>query len=80
MQTTTLPQCDKLVELYYQPLFRFAARLVGSPDTALRLTQHTFRMALERSEFLPVPANVRQWLFTILFHEFLERRACARGV
>jgi len=75
MQPADPIQIEKLVELYYRPLFRFAARLCGSPVEALTLTQNTFRHAFDISQFLPVPANVRGWLFAILFHSFLERRA-----
>lgn len=65
---------DHLIEVYYRPLFRFAVRLCGSPARAMELTQRTFRLALDRSQHLPVPANVRGWLFSILFHDFLESR------
>ncbi len=65
---------EKLVELYYQPVFRFAARLCGSPERAIVLTLRTFRVATERSQNLPVPNNVRGWLITILFHQFLQAR------
>jgi DNA-directed RNA polymerase specialized sigma24 family protein len=74
VHTTTLPRFDKLVELHYPSLFHFAVRLCNKPETALKLTQRTFRLALERSHDLPVPSNVRSWLFTILFREFLELR------
>lgn len=38
------------------------------------LTQRTFKLALDRSQNLPVPANVRAWLFSLLFHKYLESR------
>jgi DNA-directed RNA polymerase specialized sigma24 family protein len=74
METTMAPRCNQLIELYYQPLFRFAASLCGSPETALALTQRTFRRACERGTKSPAPADVKQWLFTMLFVEFLEQR------
>ena len=74
MRTTGMPRFDKLVELHYPSLFHFAARLCSSPENALELTQRTFHVALDRSRDLPVPTNVRAWLFAILFHEYLERR------
>ncbi len=78
MQTTNPINTNMLIELHYQTLFRFAARLCGSPETALSLTQRTLRKAVDRSRSLPIPARVRQWLFTLLFSEFLQtrRRAC----
>ena len=79
MQTTIAPRFNQLIELYYQPLFRFAAALCGSPEPALALTQHTFRVARERGAAVAAPANIKQWLFTILFREFLEGRSCVRN-
>jgi len=74
MRTTNLTQIEQLVEEYYLPLFRFAARLCDSPANALILTQRTFRLAFDRSRNLPVPTNRRAWLFAILFSKFLESR------
>ena len=74
MRTTKPSQMENLLESYYVPLFRFAARLCGSPTRALLLTQRTFNLAQDRSRDLPVPSNVRAWLFSILFHAFLENR------
>jgi DNA-directed RNA polymerase specialized sigma24 family protein len=74
MPTTIAPRFNQLVEQHYQPLFRFAASLCGRPETALELTQRTFHRALEGNSSLPARSNVKQWLFTILFLEFLEIR------
>jgi DNA-directed RNA polymerase specialized sigma24 family protein len=74
MQTNDLSQFEKLLELYYPILFRFAKRLSGSPTEAMALTQRTFREAFDASRSLPVPANRRSWLLSILFHKFLEAR------
>jgi DNA-directed RNA polymerase specialized sigma24 family protein len=79
MRTTDLSRIEKLVELYYLPLFRFAERLCGSPAGAMVLTQRTFHLAFNLSRTLPVPANVRAWLFAILFHKFLEDRPRIHG-
>jgi DNA-directed RNA polymerase specialized sigma24 family protein len=78
MKTTALSPIEKLLELYYQPLFRFASRLCGSPTEAMMLTQHTFRLAFDFSRTLPVPTNERAWLFAILFNRFLE--SCPRSL
>jgi DNA-directed RNA polymerase specialized sigma24 family protein len=69
---------DDLLEVYYLPLFQFAVRLCGSPSKALELTQRAFNLAMDRSRDLPVPANVCAWLFSILFHDFLESRSRLR--
>ena len=72
MRTTMAPRFNQLIELHYQPLFRFAASLCGTPEAALALTQLTFRRALECGAKSATPANVKPWLFTLLFLEFLE--------
>ena len=72
MQTTVLAPIEKLVELYYLPLFGLAMLLCGNPVKAMVLTQSTFRLAFDFSRTLPVPTNVRAWLFAILFNKFLE--------
>ena len=74
MQTTKRTRTEKLMARYYPTLFRFAGRLCGSPAEAMVLTQRTFRLAFDFSRTLPVPANVRAWLFAILFHNFLQGR------
>jgi DNA-directed RNA polymerase specialized sigma24 family protein len=75
MPTAIAPRFNQLIELYYQPLFRFAASLCGSPEAALALTHLTFRQARERGAKSTAPANVKQWLYTMLFLEFLEHRS-----
>ena len=75
MRTTNPTQIEQLVECYYRPLFRFAARLCDIPAQALVLTQRTFRLAFDRSRSLPAPSNRRAWLFTILFAKYLAERS-----
>ena len=72
MQTTPLYPIEKLLQLYYPPLFHLAMRLCGNPAKAMRLTQRTFRVAFDFSRTLPVPTNARAWLFAILISKFLE--------
>jgi DNA-directed RNA polymerase specialized sigma24 family protein len=79
MRPNALSQIEKLVELYYQPLFRFAARLCGSPAEAMTLTQATFRLAFDYTRTLPVPTDNRAWLSAILFNKFLADRTRLRG-
>ena len=74
MKNNELSRIEKLLELHYPSLFRFAELLCGSPALAMALTQRTFREAFEHSRTLPVPRNNRAWLFAILFHRFLEDR------
>lgn len=74
MRTINPARIESRLEVYYLPLFHFAERLCGSPTRAILLTQRTFKLALDRSQNLPVPANMRAWLFTLLFRQFLETR------
>jgi len=80
MRTTNPSQVEQLVELYYQPLFHFAAQLCESPAQALILTHRTFRLACDRSRSLPAPNNFRAWLFAILFSKYLAERPRIHGV
>lgn len=70
----TGPGFDALVEHHYQPLFNFAVRLCGTPEGASDLTQQAFYLAFTRAGQLREPGRFKQWLFTILFREFLHRR------
>ena len=79
MKITTAPRFNQLIELYYQPLFRFAAALCGRPEAALALTQRTFHRARESSATHATPAQVKQWLFTLLFLEFQEQQLGLAG-
>jgi DNA-directed RNA polymerase specialized sigma subunit, sigma24 homolog len=74
MNAKTAPDYEALIESYYGPLFRFAMSLCGNLESALELTQQTFRKAMERCEPLQEASKARQWLFTILFSEFLQKR------
>ena len=72
MQKKATNSIEKLMKLYYPPLFGLAMRLCGNPAKAMVLTQRTFRLAFDFSSTLPVPANVRAWLLAILFNKFME--------
>ena len=79
MKTIDLPQIEKLENLYYPSLFRFAKRLCGSPAAAMILTQRTFRQAFDYGRTLPVPSDSRAWLSAILFNKFLEQRPLSQS-
>ena len=79
MKTINLSEIEKLEDLYYLPLFRFAKRLCGSPAAAMALTQRTFRQAFDYGCSLPVPDNSHAWLSAILLNKFLESRPRIHG-
>jgi DNA-directed RNA polymerase specialized sigma24 family protein len=72
MQQQLTPDFETLVELYYQPVFRFAVSLGGGLESALELTQRSFCLALERLDYLASGPNPKGWLFSLLFREFLK--------
>ena len=78
MRVIRFSQMDDLLEAYYLPLFQFAVRLCGSAIKAFEMVQRAFNLAADRSRELPVPADLRAWLFSILFHDFLEARTPLR--
>jgi RNA polymerase sigma-70 factor (ECF subfamily) len=65
---------ETLVELYYQPVFTFAVKLCGKLEQALELTQHTFCLALNHENYWGETRCAKNWLFTLLFREFLKER------
>ena len=77
-QYNSLPNFESLVSAYYRPLLKFAVSLCGDLEIALNLTQHTFCLALRRREVLG-KRKTKQWLFTILFSEFLKKQLAARA-
>ncbi|MCX8089331.1 MAG: hypothetical protein N3I86_00120 [Verrucomicrobiae bacterium] len=54
---------------------RFAQRLCGDRAQARALTRRAIQVALQRARFVPVPRDLRAWLLTLLFHQFLLTRA-----
>ncbi len=63
---------EQVVDLYYQPLYRFALGLSGRENDAWDLTQQTFyRWATKRHQLLD-RSKAKAWLFTTLHREFLN--------
>jgi RNA polymerase sigma-70 factor, ECF subfamily len=68
------PEFEKLVDLYYRDLYRFAFSLTRSEADAADLTQQTFYIWARKGHQLRILANVKGWLFTTLHREFLQTR------
>jgi RNA polymerase sigma-70 factor (ECF subfamily) len=68
------PEFEKLVDLYYGDLYRFAFSLTRSEAEAADLTQQTFYIWARKGHQLRTLANVKGWLFTTLHREFLQTR------
>jgi len=63
---------EKLVKLYYHDLYRFGVSLTESEADAADLTQETFYIWANKGHQLKNPRNVKGWLFTTLYREFLK--------
>src|SRR5258708_37844772 len=68
----------QLVLLYQQRLYSFALRLVSSPQDAEDIVQETFLRTYHALKSYPVltvrALRLRQWLYTITLHMFLNRQ------
>lgn len=67
------PDIRRLVDEFYQPLYRYAYRLSGSAADADDLTHDTFLKAQEQLGTLRDPTRAKNWLFSILRNTFLHR-------
>jgi RNA polymerase sigma-70 factor (ECF subfamily) len=65
---------ELLVSRYYSTLYQFAFSLTRNEDDACDLTQQTFYTWARKGHQLRDPSKVKTWLFTTLYHEFLEKR------
>jgi RNA polymerase sigma-70 factor (ECF subfamily) len=66
-------QVEQLVVAFYEPLYRYAFRLSGSPQEAEDLTQETFCQAQNKLGQLRDEARAKAWLFSILRNAYLHR-------
>jgi RNA polymerase sigma-70 factor, ECF subfamily len=65
---------EQLVDRYYVALYRFALTLAKSEADAADLTQQTFFLWASKGHQLRDGSKAKSWLFTTLYHEFLNRR------
>jgi RNA polymerase sigma-70 factor (ECF subfamily) len=64
---------ERLVDLYYAPLYRFAFSLTRQESEAGDLTQQTFYIWATKGYQLKDKSKVKSWLFTTLHREYLEK-------
>src|SRR5436190_13931804 len=62
---------EQIVELYYEPLYRFALSLTRAEADAYDLTQQTFYIWATKGDQLRDRSKVKAWLFTTLHRAFL---------
>src|SRR5688500_10650487 len=65
---------EKLVELHYKSLYRFAFSLSRSESDASDLTQQSFYILAKSGGQLRDKTKVKSWLFTTLHREYLAHR------
>lgn len=65
---------QRLLDTWYDPLYRFALSLSRNGDNALDLTQQTFARWAEKGATLRDEGKAKSWLFTVLYREFLDTR------
>ena len=65
---------ELLVSRYYPTLYQFAFSLARNEDDARDLTQQTFYAWARKGHQLRDRSKVKTWLFTTLYHEFLEKK------
>lgn len=65
---------QRLIDAWYDPLYRFALSLSRNGDDALDLTQQTFARWAEKGGTLRDPDKAKSWLFMVLYREFLDSR------
>jgi RNA polymerase sigma factor (sigma-70 family) len=65
---------EKLVELHYKSLYRFAFSLTRNESEASDLTQQSFYIYAKSGGQLRDKSKVKSWLFTTLHREYLARR------
>jgi len=66
------PLFQRLVDTWYDPLYRFALSLSHNGDEAMDLTQQTFARWAEKGHGLRDRSKAKAWLFTVLYREFLK--------
>jgi RNA polymerase sigma-70 factor (ECF subfamily) len=64
---------EKLVDLYYPSLYRFAFSLTRHESEACDLTQETFLIWARKGHQVRDDSKVKSWLFTTLHREYLQK-------
>jgi RNA polymerase sigma factor (sigma-70 family) len=64
---------ERLVDLHYPSLYRFALSLTRQESDACDLTQETFYIWARKGHQVRDDSKVKSWLFTTLHREYLQR-------
>src|SRR5437868_973561 len=66
---------ERVVDLYYSALYKFAFSLTGRESDAADLTQQTYYIWAVKRQQIRDSSKVKSWLFTTLHREFLQKTA-----
>ncbi len=64
---------DRLIDRWYQPLWRYARRMTGSDDVASDVVQDVWLRVLRGIVRLREPSRLRSWLFGIAHRALMDR-------
>jgi RNA polymerase sigma-70 factor, ECF subfamily len=64
---------ERLVDLFYPSLFRFAYSLTRRESDACDLTQETFYIWARKGHQVRDESKIKSWLFTTLHREYLQK-------
>ena len=64
---------ERLVDLYYPSLYRFALSLTRRESDACDLTQETFYIWARKGHQVRDNSKVKSWLFTTMHREYLQK-------
>lgn len=64
---------EKLVDLHYPSLYRFAFSLTRQESEACDLTQETFLIWAKKGHSVRDETKIKSWLFTTLHREYLQK-------
>jgi len=65
---------ERVVDLHYASLYRFAFSLTRRESDACDLAQETFLLWARKGHQLREENKVKSWLFTTLYREFLQKQ------
>ena len=60
----------RVIDEYYERIFKYAFVLTGSFEDAQDLTQETFATAVDKTDILETHSHQYAWLRTVLYHHY----------
>jgi RNA polymerase sigma-70 factor (ECF subfamily) len=78
-KNTRLKTFEQIALPYLKDLYNFARKLTKSESDAEDLTQETYLRAFEKFDRLKPGTDARSWLFTVMYHLFIDSRKKAEN-